>query len=168
VLTSLGDRWPAPRGSAPSVSSTAAVERPVGPEIDVAHDDVNGVCREAVSMIGYPVYKFFHVLTIVALVAGLATLLLVPVTPDNRQRRRLTHWVTGIAATLALISGFGLHARLGGVWQGWVVTKIVVWLALLLILVRFRAGPVAWPAGAWLLTLLPAAVAIFMAVYKPF
>src|SRR5687767_6204962 len=71
VLTSLGDRWPAPRGSAPSVSSTAAVERPVGPEIDVAHDDVNGVCREALSMIGYPVYKFFHVLTIVALVAGL-------------------------------------------------------------------------------------------------
>jgi hypothetical protein len=118
-------------------------------------------------MIGYPVYKFFHVLAIVALVAGLATLLLVPVTPD-RGRRRLAHWVTGIAAILALVSGFGLHARLGGVWQGWVVTKVVVWLALLLILVRFRAGPVAWPAGAWLLTLPAVAVAIFMAVYKPF
>ena len=115
-------------------------------------------------MIGYPVYKFLHVLAIVALVAGLVALLLLPVTPDDRRRRRLAHWVTGIAALVALVSGFGLHARLGGVWQGWVVTKIVVWLALLLILVRFRAGPSLSPATAWLLTLPAAAVAVF----KPF
>jgi hypothetical protein len=76
--------------------------------------------------------------------------------------------VTGVAAILALVSGFGLHARLGGVWQGWVVTKAVVWLALLLILVRFRAGAVGWPAGAWLLTFPAVALAIYMAVYKPF
>ena len=119
-------------------------------------------------MIGYPVYKFFHVLAIVAMVAGLVTLLLLPVTPDDRRRRRLAHWVTGIAAVFALVSGFGLHARLGGVWQGWVVTKVVVWLALLLILVRFRAGPSVSPATAWLLALPAAAVAVFMAVFKPF
>jgi uncharacterized membrane protein len=119
-------------------------------------------------MIGYPVYKVLHVLAIVAMVAGLVTLLLLPVTPDDRRRRRLAHWVTGVAAVFALVSGFGLHARLGGVWQGWVVTKVVVWLTLLLILVWFRAGPSASPATAWLLALPAAAVAVFMAVFKPF
>ena len=119
-------------------------------------------------MIGYPVYKFLHVLAIIALVAGLVTLLLLPVTPDDRRRRRLAHWVTGVAAVFALVSGFGLHARLGGVWQGWVVTKVVVWLALLLILVWFRTGPSASPTTAWLLALPAAAVAVFMAVFKPF
>lgn len=119
-------------------------------------------------MIEYPVYKFFHVLAIIALVAGLVTLLLLAVTPNDRRRRRLAHWVTGVAAVFALVSGFGLHARLGGVWEGWVLTKIVVWGALLLILVWFRAAPAASPATAWLLALPAAGVAVFMAVFKPF
>ena len=119
-------------------------------------------------MIGYPVYKFLHVLAIVALVAGLVTLLLVPVTPHGSRGRRLAHWITGIAAVFALVSGFGLHARLGGIWQGWVVTKVVIWLVLVLILVWFRAGPSASPATAWLLALPAAALAVFMAVFKPF
>ena len=119
-------------------------------------------------MIGYPVYKFLHVLAIVALIAGLVTLLCVPVTPDGSRRRRLAHWITGIAAVFALVSGFGLHARLGGIWQGWVVTKVIIWLALLIILARFRAGPSASAATAWLLALPAAALAVFMAVFKPF
>ena len=101
-------------------------------------------------------------------VAGLVTLLLLPGTPHGLRSRRLGHWVTGVAAVVVLVSGFGLHARLGGVWQGWVVTKVAVWLALLMILVRFRAGPSASPATAWLLVLPAAAVAVFMAVFKPF
>jgi hypothetical protein len=54
------------------------------------------------------------------------------------------------------------------VWQGWVVTKIVMWLALLGILVQFRRGPAASPAAPWLVALPAAAIAIFMAIYKPF
>lgn len=66
------------------------------------------------------------------------------------------------------MSGFGLHARLGGIWQGWVVTKVVVWLVLLAILVRFRGQPSASPATAWLLALPAAAMAVFMPIYRPF
>jgi hypothetical protein len=118
-------------------------------------------------MISYPVYKIFHVIAIVALVAGLVALLVL--TPATHGRhRRLAHVVTGVAALIVLVSGFGLHARLGGVWQGWVVTKIAMWLTLLGILVGYRRGPAASPAVPWLLALPVAAVAIFMAIYKPF
>jgi hypothetical protein len=118
-------------------------------------------------MIAYSVYKVVHVVAIVTLVASLVALLLLPVTPDRRGRR-LAHILTGVAAVLALVSGFGLHARLGGIWQGWVFTKIAVWAALLVILVRFRAGPPARPATAWVLTLPAVALAVYMAIYKPF
>lgn len=118
-------------------------------------------------MISYPVYKVFHVLAIVTLVSGLIALLVLP-TATHSRHRRIAHMVTGIAALVALVSGFGLHARLGGVWQGWVVTKIVMWLTLLGLLVQFRRGPVSSPVAPWLLALPVAAVAVFMAIYKPF
>jgi hypothetical protein len=120
-------------------------------------------------MIGYPVYKLFHVLAILALFAGLVTLFLQPVTTDGARARRVAHWITGVAAVVALVSGFGLHARLGGVWQGWVVTKISVWCVLMLVLVVFRAGASTRPAPmAWIVTLPAVALAVFMAIYKPF
>jgi hypothetical protein len=118
-------------------------------------------------VISYPVYKVVHVIAILALVAGLVALLVLPAGTHGRHRR-IAHAVTGMAALLALVSGFGLHARLGGVWQGWLVTKIAVWLTLLGILVSFRRGPAASAAAPWLLVLPAAAVAIFMAIYKPF
>ena len=118
-------------------------------------------------MISYPVYKVVHIIAILALVSGLVSLLVLP-TATHGRHRRIAHMVTGIAAVFALVSGFGLHARLGGVWQGWVVTKILMWMALLGILVQFRQGPPASPATPWLLALPIAAVAVFMAIYKPF
>ena len=118
-------------------------------------------------MISYPVYKVLHIIAILALVSGLITLLVLP-PATHAGHRRIAHVVTGLAALFALVSGFGLHARLGGVWQGWVVTKILVWMALLGVLVQFRRGPAASPATPWLLALPIAAVAIFMAIYKPF
>ena len=118
-------------------------------------------------MISYPVYKVFHVIAILTLVSGLVALLVLP-TATHGRHRRVAHILTGIAALVVLVSGFGLHARLGGVWQGWVVTKIAMWVTLLVVLVKFRRGPAASPAAPWLLALPAAAVAIFMAIYKPF
>lgn len=118
-------------------------------------------------MISYPVYKVFHVIAILTLVSGLVALLVLP-TATHGRHRRVAHILTGIAALVVLVSGFGLHARLGGVWQGWVVTKIAMWVTLLVVLVQFRRGPAASPAAPWLLVLPAAAVAIFMAIYKPF
>jgi hypothetical protein len=118
-------------------------------------------------VISHPVYKVVHVVAIVTLVAGLIMVLVLPPATHGRHRR-VAHILTGIAALFALVSGFGLHARLGGVWQAWVVVKIAMWVTLLVVLVAFRRGPAASPAAPWLLALPVAAVAIFMAVFKPF
>jgi hypothetical protein len=118
-------------------------------------------------MISYPVYKVVHVIAIVTLVSGLVALLVLP-TATHARHRRLAHILTGIALLLALVSGFGLHARLGGVWQLWVVVKIAMWVSLLGLLIQFGRRPAESPAAPWLLVIPTAAVAIFMAIYKPF
>ncbi|MGH7209354.1 MAG: hypothetical protein ACREIL_08220 [Nitrospiraceae bacterium] len=119
-------------------------------------------------MISYSLYKFFHVVAILTLVGGLLSLLLLPAVPATRQRRTIAQWVTGSAAAIALVSGFGLHARLGGIWQGWLVVKILSWFVILAVMTRFRAGPPDSLALAWLIVLPVAAAAVLMAIYKPF
>ena len=119
-------------------------------------------------MIDYALYKLLHVVSILAFVGGLLSLLLVPAVPSARTRRTMAVWVAGCSAAVALVAGFGLHARLGGVWQGWLMVKIVAWLVILGVLIRFRAGTPASPALAWLNSLLVVGVAVAMAIYKPF
>ena len=118
-------------------------------------------------MISYPVYKVVHVIAIVTLVSGVLALIMLP-TATHARHRRMAHIFAGSALLLALVSGFGLHARLGGVWQLWVVVKIAMWVSLLGLLVQFGRAPAASPAAPWLLVLPTAAVAVFMAIYKPF
>jgi uncharacterized membrane protein len=119
-------------------------------------------------MIGYPLYKALHVVAVLVFVGGLLSLLLLPASPDLRRRRLITLWVTGCAAVVALVAGFGLHARLGGIWQGWVVSKIVVWLILLGAVTHFRRRAPGSPVLAWSASVLVAALAVVMAIYKPF
>ena len=119
-------------------------------------------------MIDYSLYKLLHVVAILAFVGGLLSLLLVPPVPDARRRRTMALWVAGGSAVVALVAGFGLHARLGGIWQGWFMVKIVAWVVILGLLIRFRASAPTSPALAWLISLPVVGVAVFMAIYKPF
>jgi hypothetical protein len=119
-------------------------------------------------MIDYSLYKLLHVVAMLAFVGGLLSLLLVPAEPNARSRRTLAVWVAGCSAAVALVAGFGLHARLGGVWQGWLMVKIVAWFVILGLLIRFRARAPASSALAWLNSLAVVGVAVAMAIYKPF
>ena len=76
--------------------------------------------------------------------------------------------MAGGAAVITLVAGFGLHARIGGVWQGWVVSKIVIWLILLGAVTHFRKRAPASPVLAWSATVSVAALAVVLAIYKPF
>lgn len=81
---------------------------------------------------------------------------------------RSTSIAHGIALLFVLVGGFGMFARLGisGVWPGWVVAKLVIWVvfaaAIAPIKRRAALARVAWVA-------LPAlgVLAAYFAVYKP-
>ncbi len=119
-------------------------------------------------MIDYSLYKLLHVVAILAFVGGLLSLLLVPAAPNAPSRRAMALWVAGCSAVIALVGGFGLHARLGGIWQGWLIVKIVAWFVILGLLIRFRASTPASPALAWLGSFAVVVIAVAMAIYKPF
>jgi hypothetical protein len=73
----------------------------------------------------------------------------------------------GIGLLMALMGGFGMQARLQVGWPGWLIVKIVVWLALggLYAVLLRKPG-----AGRLVMGLLPilAALALFMVRLKPF
>ncbi len=118
-------------------------------------------------MIDYSLYKALHVVAVFVFVAGLLGLVLLPAGGDLRRRRLITFWVAGGAAVIALVAGFGLHAGIGGVWQGWVVSKIVLWLILIGAAAHLRKRAPAFPVLAWSATVSVAALAVVLAIYKP-
>lgn len=118
-------------------------------------------------MIDYSLYKALHVVAVFVFVGGLLGLVLLPAGGDLRRRRLITLWVAGGAAVVALVAGFGLHARIGGVWQGWVVAKIVLWLVLLGAAAHLWRRVPASPALAWGAIVSVAALAVVLAIYKP-
>ena len=116
-------------------------------------------------------YKFFHVVAILTLftVAG-GTALHAANGGDKagNQARRVVGILHGLALVVALVSGFGLLARLGlGFDSLWIWGKILLWLAFgVLVTLPYRRPALAKP----MLWLLPAlgAIAAYLALYKPF
>jgi uncharacterized membrane protein SirB2 len=72
-------------------------------------------------------YSLLHVFTLFVLVAHIFMAFANPA-PENKKRTMI---ITGSAALLVLISGFGLLAKLhGSQFSGWVLVKIACWLGL--------------------------------------
>ncbi|HEX5632284.1 MAG TPA: hypothetical protein VFX50_03615, partial [Gemmatimonadales bacterium] len=83
-------------------------------------------------------------------------------------RRLIAGW-HGASLFLVLLGGFGALARLngGGGLPGWVIVKLVLWLALAAIVaLPYRRPELARPLF-WLLPVV-GGVAVYMALYKPF
>ena len=73
------------------------------------------------------VYSVLHVAAAFVLVASNFSAFANPVP----ERRGLVLAVNGIAALVAVVAGFGLHAKLGVEgFPGWLVVKLVAWLVL--------------------------------------
>src|SRR3954462_10187281 len=85
--------------------------------------------------------------------------------PEGTRKRVMM--ITGIASILALIGGFGLKAKLGYGWPGWLIVKIVCGLALSgLAGMGYRKRSAAGVLAA--IVLLLAFIAIVMVYTKPF
>jgi uncharacterized membrane protein SirB2 len=109
-------------------------------------------------------YKILHVFALLVLTAWTFAAFANPV-PENRRR---TLFVTGIAALLMLVSGFGLLHRLyDNHFYGWVIVKMVCWLVFSALAgIAYRRpqlrGPLAFIGFTALL------IALVMVYAKPF
>ena len=70
-------------------------------------------------------YYILHVSSILVLTGY--TFYAFAAAPETRKRVMM---ITGIASLLALVGGFGLQAKLGYGFPGWLIVKLVCWLGL--------------------------------------
>ncbi|PIT99777.1 MAG: hypothetical protein COT74_08305 [Bdellovibrionales bacterium CG10_big_fil_rev_8_21_14_0_10_45_34] len=119
----------------------------------------------------YEFYKLIHILSwglLLVILGGVSLYRVEGGQKANFKRRKLVSIVHGVALLIALVTGFGLLARLGIMrdWSLWVYIKLAVWLFL---------G--AWLAFIWkvpskarilfgVLT-LSLLIAAYAAIYKP-
>jgi hypothetical protein len=121
-------------------------------------------------VIPFLVYKTFHLvgamLTVVAL-GGMAIHAANSGTRDQSLTRRLTTASHGLGLLLVLVAGFGMLARLGGsAGSGWVLIKLVIWLAIgAAAVVPYRRPQFA--RAVFLIVPLLAALAAIVAITKP-
>ena len=108
-------------------------------------------------------YQIVHIFSVIILTAVTFGALASP-RPENRRRSMM--W-SGILALLALVSGFGLLARLGLAVRGWVIVKLACWLGLTALTSLAYRQP-GQGRSLMLLTLIAVFLAVSMAVMKPF
>jgi hypothetical protein len=108
------------------------------------------------------IYYILHVTSILVLTGY--TFYAFAAAPESRKKVMM---ITGIASLLALIAGFGLQAKLGYKFHGWLIVKIVCWLGLSALAgmgYRRRGAAGGLAAAALLLAL----IAVVMVYTKPF
>ena len=124
-------------------------------------------------MLPYQLYKVVHILGIALVVTALGAMALHALNGglrrDNRARA-LVGAMHGVGLLLVLVGGFGMLARLGfrhgGMFPGWLLVKLAVWVLLgAAVALPYRRPTLARPM--LLVVPLLAALAAYMAVYKP-
>lgn len=111
----------------------------------------------------YEIYLVLHIAGLAAMFAALGGAALSP--EADRKLVAATH---GTGLLIVLVSGFGMHAKLGiEGFPGWFLTKLVLWLVFggLIAVARRAEGA---KLAVWGSIPLLAAVAAWLAVTKPF
>ncbi|MDH3744057.1 MAG: hypothetical protein OES47_03025 [Acidobacteriota bacterium] len=115
-------------------------------------------------------YKVLHILAILFLFTvggGVALYAANGGSKEGNKASGLISALHGLGLLVALVSGFGMWAKLGVAFSGWLAAKITLWFVIgLLVLLPYRKPEWSKP----LLVLLPilGAIAAYLALYKPF
>jgi len=75
-------------------------------------------------------YVFYHILHLISLIAFVSSVSL-QLKGDNQGKAPKI--VTGVSGLILLISGMGLLARIGNSMDSWVIVKLVIWLAVMIL-----------------------------------
>jgi len=116
----------------------------------------------------YNFYKILHLTAVFIIFLSLGGAVFRSLAADTSARtKKLVGIMCGTGLLIAFFAGFGLMAKLGIGFDGWVIGKLIIWLALsgLLAVVNRKRGlglPVAFAA------ILLGALAAYLAVAKPF
>ena len=122
-------------------------------------------------MFSHQFYNILHIVGIVLVMSALGGAAVHAAAGGGRDAtRRLLAMLHGGGAFILLVSGFGMLARLGamhGAFPGWVWVKLVIWVTVAVALMIPFRRPALWRPFLLGLPLL-AALAAYMAIYKPF
>lgn len=122
----------------------------------------------------YEIYKIIHLVGVLLLVCSLGAMAMHAWLGRSRgdgeleRARKGLVMFHGIAATVILVAGFGLMARLGlmSTWPTWIVVKLAIWLVLGVATVFIKRAP--GLGRTWVLLIpLVAGIAVAVAIYKP-
>ena len=110
-----------------------------------------------------PVYQVLHVAGVIFLTA----ITFQACAARDQDKRKQHMMLGGIASLIALVAGFGLLSKLNLPFSGWVIVKLVCWLAISALAgAAYRS-----PGKAGLFCKLTAAlvlVALYCVYYRPF
>lgn len=118
----------------------------------------------------YAIYKIIHLVGIVMALTALGALAFSATNGDaNPNKRKIAVITHGVGLVLALVSGFGLMARLGLSFGDnlWIFGKLAIWLVVGGLLAVVKRKPEKAAVIWWLIPVL-VGLAAWMAVYKPF
>ena len=122
-------------------------------------------------MFSHQLYNVLHIIGIVLVMSALGGAAAHAAAGQGRgATRTLLAVLHGVGTFVLLVSGFGMLARIGGMQEafpGWVWVKLAIWVTVAgALMIPFRR-PGLW--RPFLLALpLVAALAAYMAIYKPF
>ena len=113
-------------------------------------------------------YKILHVIGILMLFLGIGGAVIRAAI--NQKSEKLEKFVLmnhGIGLLIIVIAGFGQLAKLGMVFSGWVVVKIIIWVLMGALIMPIKKVP-QMKSVWWFTALTMGAIAAYMAIYKPF
>ena len=119
----------------------------------------------------YEFYKVLHLLGLFMAITGLAGFFLLTYNGGEvkKKTRQMALLIHGVGLAFALVSGFGLAARLGYMsgMPGWVYAKIAIWLTAggLIVLVKKKAQ---WGWSLYSMIIGLFFLGALLAVNKPF
>ena len=124
-------------------------------------------------MLPHSFYNVLHIVGIVLVMSALGGISMHALNGGTKQTnaaRRLVVGLHGLGMLLILIGGFGMLARLGfqhgGMFPGWLLVKLAVWLTLAgIVILPYRRPSLARPVYLALPVL--GGLAAYMAIYKP-
>ncbi len=119
-------------------------------------------------MISYSAYKVAHLAGVLLVMLSLGSLFVSnALGKEGAAWRAYSAALNGIGMILVLVAGFGLMARLGVGFEGWLLLKILIWMALGAMIFISNRKPESGKVLFWVAFAL-AALSAYFAHYKPF